>query len=185
MGVPAITYRETVYEYYDHGYYRLPNLLSHQCFDFEELRETLGKIVSGELGAAGGDERKALIDYYLTGQDGPLACERIVDVVEKIMDGRSELPKPALQSRLEGWYRANKRRLKKWYKSFLPGSKYRPEFQRHRYPGLSLEELRSRLSRLQQLLGDSKELKIVQISDYVFRISPRSPGVKSPAFKDA
>ena len=171
MGVPAITYRATVNEYYDHGYYRLPNLLSHQCFDFEELRETLGKILAGELGAASGAERKALIDYYLTARDGPLACERIVDVLEEITEGRSGLPKPALSSRLDGWYKATKRRLKKTYKSFQPGSKYRPEFQRHRYPGLSLAELRSRLSSFQHLLGDSGDLKTEQISDYVFRIS--------------
>jgi surface carbohydrate biosynthesis protein len=171
MDIPAITYRATVNEYYDYGLYRLPNSLSHQCFDFEELRDTLRKIHAGEIGAAGGDERKALMDYYLTAQDGPLACERIVDVVEKIMEGRSELPKPALLQRLHGWHKATWRRFVKWYKSYLPDSKYRPEFQRHRYPGLSLDELRARLSLFQQVLGDSEELSIEQISDFVFRIS--------------
>ncbi len=43
MGVPAISYRATVNDFYDHGFYRLPNLLSHQCFDFEELSITLRK----------------------------------------------------------------------------------------------------------------------------------------------
>jgi surface carbohydrate biosynthesis protein len=60
MGVPAISYRASINENYDYGFYRLPNLLSHQCFDFEELSTTLGKILAGELGAAGGDERKTL-----------------------------------------------------------------------------------------------------------------------------
>ena len=49
MGVPAITYRKSVNEYYDNGFYRLPNLLSHQCFSFEELRSTVEKILAGEL----------------------------------------------------------------------------------------------------------------------------------------
>jgi len=32
----------------------------------------------------------------LAAQDGQLACERIINVLEEIMEGRSELPKPAL-----------------------------------------------------------------------------------------
>ena len=38
MGVLAISYRTTVNDFYDHGFYRLPNLFSHHCFDFEESR---------------------------------------------------------------------------------------------------------------------------------------------------
>jgi len=171
LEVPAIAYRATVNEYYDNELYRLPNELSHQCFDFEELRETLGKILAGELGAAGGDERETLIDRYLVARNGPLASERIVDVLEEALNGRSELPKPALGNRLEGWYRATTRRLKKRYKSRLPGSIGAPKVQRHRFPGISLEEVRARMSRFQQLLGESGELKVEQISGNIFRIS--------------
>jgi surface carbohydrate biosynthesis protein len=81
MGVPAITYRETINEAYDFGFYRLPNLISRPCFNLEELEVTLAKILSGELGTAGGDDRKQLIDHYLAAHDGPLACERIINVV--------------------------------------------------------------------------------------------------------
>jgi surface carbohydrate biosynthesis protein len=49
MGVAAISYRPTVNDYYDLGFYRLPNLLSYQCFDLEELRATLGDILAGRL----------------------------------------------------------------------------------------------------------------------------------------
>jgi hypothetical protein len=76
-----------------------------------------------------------------------------------------------LGDRLEGWYRATKRRLKKRYKSYLPGSISAPEVQRQRYPGIALEEVRARVSRFQELLGDSEELKVEQIFDNIFRIS--------------
>ena len=167
MGVPAVTYMATRDEYYDHGYYQLPNRISHQCFSFAELRETLEKIFAGQLGAAAGEERKKLLEYYLTARHGRLACERIVDVLEAV----TSLPPSGLSDQLVGTYRANWRRFVKWYKSFLPGSKYRPSFQRHRYPGLSLEQLRERLVRFQNVLGDITELKTEQISDYIFRIS--------------
>ncbi len=172
MGVPALSYQATVNEDYDYGYYRLPNLLSHQCFDFEGLCRTLDKILAGELGAADGAERQALIGHFLAAQDGPLACQRITDVLEHILEGRHGVPKPSLAKRINGRYRASQRRLIKGFKARLPGSKYRPEFQRHRYPGLSLEEMQKRIDRFQHLMGEAGELKVEPISDHVFRISP-------------
>ena len=171
MGVPAISYRAAVNEYYDYGFYRLPNLLSHECFDFKELQVTLERILSGELGTANGDERKALIDQYLSAQEGPLACERMVDVLEGMMEGRMKLPKPPLHDRLSGWSMSTIRTLIKRAKERLPASHNRPEFQNHRYPEVSLDEIRARLSRFQQVLGDSKEVEVEQISSQFFRIN--------------
>jgi surface carbohydrate biosynthesis protein len=171
MGVPAISYRAAINENYDYGFYRLPNLLSYQCFDFEELRLTLEKILAGELRAAGGDERQTLVDQYLAALDGPLACERIVDVCEKIRDGQSETAKPALRHHLRGQCMATMRTLKRKLKARLPGSRKKPEFHRHRYPEVPLEEIRARISLFQQVLGDSSELQVDQISDQFFRIS--------------
>jgi len=171
MGVPAISYRATVNDYYDHGFYRLPNMLSHQCFSFNELRTILTKILSGEIGAADGDERKALVDHYLTAADGRLACERIIDVLDKVMEGRSELPKPSFQSRFSGWCMANVRHLLKRVKVYLPGTHAPPEFHRHRYPGSSLEELQTRLKKFQQILDIEEELRVKQLYSHIFQIS--------------
>jgi surface carbohydrate biosynthesis protein len=172
IGVPTISYRATVDEYYDQGFYRLPNTLSYQCFDFEELRETLKSILAGQLGAAGGDERKELIDHHLAALDGPLACERIVDVLAEIMEKQSEESAiPTLGDRLKAWFRSSKRTMKKQYKSRFSNSHNRPEFLRHRYPGISLEELSTRISRFQKVLDDRTQLKIEEIADHIFRIS--------------
>jgi surface carbohydrate biosynthesis protein len=171
MRVPAVAFMASRDEYYDYGYYRLPNIISHQCFNFEELRETVAEIFAGKIGAADGDERQGMIDYYLEAQHGALACERIVDVVEKIVNDRSQLPKTALPDQLQGRYLANWRRLVKWVKSFIPGSKYRPEFQRHRYPGLTLNELNKRIGKFQKVLDDNTALQAKQISDYIFKIN--------------
>jgi surface carbohydrate biosynthesis protein len=171
LGVPAITYQATVNKNYDYGYYRFPNLISHQCFSFEEMEATLRGILVGEIGAADGDERRALVDHHLAAREGPLACERMVDVLEEIMEGRSALPRPPIHSRLRGRYGATKRRLQKWAKSHIPGSKYRPEFQDYRYPGLSLDEIRARISRIQKILGHAEEPEAEQLSSHIFRIS--------------
>jgi hypothetical protein len=172
MGVPAISYRAAIDEAYDMGFYRLPNLISHQCFDAVQLRQTLSQIFNGELGAADGDERRALVTRYLAAQDGPLACERIVDVLADKMDRRPNLPTPSLRDRLLGRGFAGWRRLVKYVRKHLPGKHAPPEFHRHRYPGISLPELTNRIARIQQVLGNESAIKAEQIADQIFLIRP-------------
>ncbi|UCD77130.1 MAG: hypothetical protein JSW26_17075 [Desulfobacterales bacterium] len=174
MGVPAVSYRAKINEEYDLGFYRLPNLISHQCFDADQLLETLNRIINGELGAADGDDRRELVKKYLSAHDGPLACERIVDVLASIMEARPELPKPTPNRRALGWSLANWRRFNRYIRKYLPGKHAPEEFHRHRYPGISLVELEERISRLQQVIGDRVKLNITQVSDQIFLIGPRS-----------
>jgi hypothetical protein len=173
MRIPAISYRATIDEKYDYGFYALPNQLSHQCFDFDQLQQTLSKILAGELGAADGDKRLALIDHHLSGHKGPLACERIIDVLEKIVDGLSGLPNPLLWGRLEKWIKTTKRRVGQRSKLRVARSDKSREFQSHKYPEIFIGELRSRVSKFQQVLGKGRELKVEQIYPKLFRIGAR------------
>ena len=174
MRVPAISYRETANDTYDYGFYQLPNRLSHECSNFEQLQATLMKILAGELDAVDGNESKVLIDHHLAATNGPLACERIVDVIEKIMKGTSQLPEPTLINRLNGWTVATSRRFIKKLLSYLPDSHNRPEFHRHRYPGTSLDEIRERVSRIKKALDDNSVAQVEQISSEIFKISPQA-----------
>jgi surface carbohydrate biosynthesis protein len=171
MRVPAISYRATVNDFYDLGFYRLPNLLSHQCFDFEELQSTLKDILTDRLGPAGGAEREELVKHHMVALEGPLACERIVDTCEQTLNDGAELPEPTVGYRLNRWYLAKGLGLVNRYKAHLPGEFNKPAFQRHRYPGISVEELDARLSRFQHILGYSEKLKVEEISDHIFRIT--------------
>ena len=127
--------------------------------------------MNGTLGAAGGEDRRRLLAPFLSSWSGRVASERIIDTLESILEEHSELPQQPLGDRLQGWQRATRRRLIKRFKGYLPGSKYRPEFQRHRYPGLTLDEMRERVTRFQQLLGDSKPLRVDRLGDHIFRIA--------------
>jgi len=171
MKVPAITYRASVNDKYDFGFYRLPNLVSHPCFNFEELQATLRKIFDGKFDPAPGDDRKRLIGHYLAAQDGPLACQRMLDVFEDMVAERTQLPRPGLGSRFSGTSLWTVRTLIKRYKDSRPGSHNRSEFQQHRYPQVSIEDMRERVSRLQRVLGQKRELKIKLEFNQFFRIS--------------
>jgi surface carbohydrate biosynthesis protein len=170
MNVPAISYRASINEDYDNGFYRLPNGLSHECFDFEELRKTLEKILSGELGIPRGAGCQPLIDRYLEAQDGPLACERMVSVLETMSDVPAGHGMQSVSAWLQRWILAKGLNLARHVKSRLPGSHNRPEYQLHRYPALPLEDVRNRIARFQELLGYKKEFRVEPVSDVMFRI---------------
>jgi len=174
MRIPAISYRATVNDYYDNGFYRLPNKVSHQCFSLEELQETLQRILAGELGAADGEERQALIEHYLAAQEGPLACERIIGVLRGMTTSHAGQSTHPAGGRFERWLATKGLQLVRQVKSNLPGSHNRPEFQRHRYPGISTEELKQKVSHFQRLLGYEQSLVITQVSDGIFHIDIQS-----------
>ncbi|MBW1981290.1 MAG: hypothetical protein JRJ12_08700 [Deltaproteobacteria bacterium] len=169
MGVPALSYRATIDERYDLGFYRLPNLLSHQCFSFEQLRDTLEKALAGQLEVAGDDDRQAIIAHYLAARHGPLGCERMLDVIEEMLaagldsNSSNTLVRRTVSAGLQ---------VARNLKYHLPGSHNRPEFQQHRYPGISMAELQQRISRFQELLGDDRQLTVETISPVLFLISP-------------
>ena len=168
MGVPAVSYRAVVDTDYDYGFYRLPNLASHECFDMQELIHLLREILDGRLGTANGDDRRRLIDHHVASCTGPLACERIVDVLETMSppsDEGSEF------DRLQGWAWAIGRTLVKRAKARLPGSHNKPEFQQHRYPEVSFEDVKGRARRFQRVLGHSYDLKVRMIQQQFFEIS--------------
>jgi len=171
MGVPAISYRPTVNDHYDDGFYRLPNMISHQCFDFDQLQDLLHKIVNGRIGAANGDKRTSLIEHYLAAKDGPLACERMVDVLEKISDTPDNLNTEPITKQIEHWVLSKGLQLAKGIKSHLPGSHNKPEFQRHRYPVIPIEDIKSKLALFQKLLGHDEPLQVEPMSEVIFRIN--------------
>ncbi len=171
MGVPAVSYRATTNDNYDYGFYRLPNMLSHECFNFDELQQTLKNILCGKLGVGNGGERQALIDHYLAAQKGPLACEKIVDVLERAAVDLSNLPGPPLEDRLKGKFKATKRRIRRWFKLRKADPTRSREHQQKKNPDVPLAEVRKRVARFQQVLGDDGHLNVEQTSQNLFRIS--------------
>jgi surface carbohydrate biosynthesis protein len=172
LGVPTVAYRKTIDEGYDHDYHRLPNLVSIECFTLDQLQATLAKIISGATADDDSDKRKAIMDHHLAALNGPLACERMVDVFEMINNGHSQQPEVAIQQRLRAWFWAHKRRFKKRFRGYFPDMSHnRAKFLRHRYPGISMEELQARVSRLQEVIGDTEPLRIEPVYRQFYRIS--------------
>jgi hypothetical protein len=95
----------------------------------------------------------------------------MLDVLDTIAEKLDLYSSPTLNKKLTRWFLTRGLHLAKGIKSHLPGSHNRPEFQRHRYPGISKSALETKLLQFQQLLGNSRDLKIEQVSEVMFKIS--------------
>ena len=169
LGVPAISYLATFNKYYDYEFQGLPTKLSHQCFNLNELKLTLRQILAGEVAAATGDERKALIDHYLVAQDGPLACERVVNVLMESGYGLKVLPATPALVRTRGWLRCNIRavRARANLRRSDPSRKF---YQRHRFAELSVADIEQRIERFGKLLNRFDTIKVGSHSQNIFQI---------------
>jgi surface carbohydrate biosynthesis protein len=171
LGVPAITYRVRDSDAYDFGFYRLPNMLSHQCLNFGELKVTIQKILDGKLRIADGSEQRALIDNHISAQSGLLACQRIVDVIEDLTSGRIDKPSLSLRERLNRWCVAKGLRLHEIIEPYFFSTGERPEFLQHRYPEIAREEIEDRVSRFKKILGYDRKINVEKQYHQLFQIS--------------
>jgi surface carbohydrate biosynthesis protein len=173
MRVPAITYRASISEAYDFGFYRLPNSVSQPCFNFDELQSTLRQIAEGTFNPDESAERRQIVAHCLAAVEGPLACERMVDVLEQMAREPNGRNRPGMGERLKGWLLWAGRTRVKRYKDSRPGSHNRPEFQKHRYPDVAIEDIRDRIARFEKLLGPGLDLRAEKWLQQFFRINAK------------
>ena len=112
------------------------------------------------------------MEHHLAALNGPLACDRMVDIFEEISSQQQIEPAPALKDRLTSRVWATRRRLKKRIKGFKTDMSHnKAGFLAHRYPGISRADLHTRLAQFQEALGDRTELKVEKIFHQFYRIS--------------
>ena len=170
LRVPAISFLATLNKYYDYDFQGLPTKLSYQCFNFKELADTLSRILAGELAAAEGQERNDLIDYYLAAQEGPLACERIVGILQTSGYSEKQFPARPLGTFIQGWLFAKlKAALTNLY-MHRPGPN-RQAYHDHRFPEISVAEIEKKVARFGELLDRFDTIKVEPYAKHVFRIN--------------
>jgi surface carbohydrate biosynthesis protein len=168
MQKPALAYRPVTAEVFD---LELPNALSQQCFDLDELRDTLGAVLSENAGCRHTDEQSRLIDRQLAARFGPLAVDRIADVLEQRAAALGRSPRPSVGQHLRGRLAATQRSLvKRHIKARVPQHRNNPDYQRNRYQGISLDELRARIERLAGCLGRFRGLQVEGVAEHVYRM---------------
>jgi hypothetical protein len=171
LQVPAISYRPVVNENYDSGFYFLPNRLSHQAFDGNQLVQMITDVLAGRLSGFKDNESDSIVRRYLAALGGPLACERIVDILENAAAGSSPKRKTRQTNRMIVMALSKGRQAVNYFRSIFSKSFAPPQFHRHRYPGISLEQLRLKVFRFQTILGHTNPIHIEQVSTQIFKIT--------------
>jgi surface carbohydrate biosynthesis protein len=169
MEKPALCYRPVTADVFD---LELPNALSQQCFDLDELRAALREVLIENAGCRHTDEQRRLIDRHLAAREGKLAADRIVDVLEQRAAVQGNGPRPSAGQYLRGWLAATQRSLvKRHIKARIPQHRNNPDYQRNRYQGISLDELCARIERLGKCLGRFRDLRVAGVAEHIYQIS--------------
>jgi surface carbohydrate biosynthesis protein len=172
LGTPSISYLATLNKYYDFEFQGLPTKLSYQCYTFDELKKTLACILTGELGFADSEERKSLVDYYLSARHGRLACERIVDVLIASGYGKKRPPAQPMGTYIQGWMHAKLKATATKLYMHRPGPN-RQSYHDHRYPPVSVAEIEQKITRFGKLLNRFGHIEVKEYSRHLFQIRNR------------
>ena len=169
LGSNLISFGPTEGEGRDFGRaWRSPDILSHTCDDFTSLHEILERLITEEPCRCNGMEDKKVINEFLASQQGPLACEKIVDVLEKCLYRQNEI-QPV--KRLTAIFRANTTRWgSKTAKVFVRKPRKAHESRRAAHHDLSPEQVSEKLNRFQAILGNPVKLRVEKLFKHVYRI---------------
>ena len=164
---PAVAYRPVIDERYE---INLPNDLSYPARNEDELFDTLSQILGGELGPCDGPEYWRCAHHNIAALDGPLASDRIVDLLKEIECRPLQGGTHGIVGYAWGWIQATLRARSKRANAGKPGHKNNAEYQRQRFPGLELAEVRDRLDCLITQSGRFQGLQVQKLEENIFRI---------------
>ncbi len=166
LETPAVSYMPVTSDTCD---YHLPNGLSHCASTPEGVRQMLEGILSGRLGPVDEAIRERLFRRHLAATRGPLACDRVVDVLlASGYAGHRPAPMPA--TRFSAQVRCHWRTLQKRVNSLRPNHRNSVAYHAHRFPDISAAELNERIARFRRLLGRFNGVRAEARSRYVFGI---------------
>lgn len=167
LGTPAVAFQPVTDDVYD---MTLPNSLSHHAADLKDVGKTVRSIVSGEIGVRDDPEVREILGRHLAALDGPLAADRMIDVLVDAgyLEGLPTLP--PLSRRLEARLHLRGRTLVKRVNRYRQGHRNNEAFHRHRFPGVSVAELEERMARFESELGRFNGVRIQQVADYIFTL---------------
>ena len=174
LDVPVVAYRPVTSEHFDK---KLPNSLSHQAFNLEELQTLIESLINDKLSPDPDVVRaqKQLLARHLAAVDGTLAAERIVAVLEQFDDELTHKPTPRISTYLMGKLQAATRRYKREYNAHFHRKRAnrseRFRYLRHIFPEIELSEVESRIDRLRQALNRFSEVKVQQVDHGIFEVT--------------
>ncbi len=163
---PAITYKPIVSERFDR---HLPDALSLLAGTIDDLIDHVGPYAEGSAAPGRIEAGSGVLGRHLASQQGDLACDRIIDIIKPRLD----LLYNGAHSKFAGGMarlRAKVRAVEKTLNSGVSGSKNWHVYEKHRFPGASVDHVEARIARLDELTGRFKHVRVDRIADGVFEL---------------
>lgn len=167
LDTPSVTYQPVTSGCFD---YHLPNSLSHQALAPEQVRELLEAVLDGDLGSVDEARRREIFNRHLASLEGPLAAERVMDVVQEAGYGSGPPPWPGARKFALAWLVSNARTLLKHINMRRQGHWNSAEYHAHRFPEIGAEEVDRRIRRLGAQLGRFDGIHAQQASRFLFHV---------------
>ena len=168
LDTPTVSYQPVMAEEFD---FELPNSLGRRVVSLNELCIMVHAMVKGELGPLDYFARRKILDPHIAALDGPLAAERIVQVLEAEGYGKRQPPASSMKDHIQGRVQNNFRTMVKRVNMRRPGHRNNLAYHAHRFPDISAEEIEKKVARLGKLLNRFETIKVIQLSKHIFRIN--------------
>ena len=168
LGTPTVNYQPVKSEVFD---FELPGLVSRCVFSLDELCTTVRAIVKGEIGPLDYTDRRKILDQHIAGLDGPLAAERIIQVLEAGGYNKRQPPATSLNTYAHGWIQHHLRAMKQRINMHRPGHRNNLSYHAHVFPEISAPQIMRKIARMGKLLNRFESIKVTKISKHIFRIS--------------
>jgi hypothetical protein len=167
LGKPAVSYQPVISEPHD---FHLPNSLSHSARDLPELEQIVRDLLDAKTPPLGGPERRLVLERHVSALEGPLAADRIVDVLLETGYAERRPPAPNPLRFGCGWLINRARTANKLLKLRSSDHRNSEAFHAHRFPGVTADELQQGIQYFGRQLDRFHDLQVRQISDHIFRI---------------
>jgi surface carbohydrate biosynthesis protein len=177
LGVPSLAYLRTFNPEYDMDFQGLPNRLSEQCFDFDSLVAALRAVLDGKGSPLVTSERDVLMNHYVAARTGPLAAERILDVLYATWRQQGGRATVALPTRLRAALLSRVKAMATRLFMHLPG-RNRADYHNHRFPRLGTEDVARRITQLGRTLGRFSSVQVRERGEHLFEVFA-APGASS------
>jgi surface carbohydrate biosynthesis protein len=168
LGTPSVSFMPVTSIKFDH---ELPNALSYRVGSVDELCRTVQSIVDGQLGPRDYQQRRKRLDPHIASLEGSLAADRMVDALEQGGYHTQRPPATPFSDYAHGWIHNRLRTAVKHINMRRPGHHNNLAYHAHRWPDISIEELRARATRMGRLLNRFSGIQIEPYSKNIFRIS--------------
>ena len=168
LGRPAISFEpKDVYP----GEENLPNFLSCRARSQQELFALISQCLETNQPLPQTDAQWKEISRFIGATNGPFASEQIAQHIRELSqrDCNGLLSSP--MSRFSGKFLSRLRKMEKDLRYLWPGHKSSKAYNIHRYPGLKLGEVQSRVASFAKITGKFETLSVNHCREHIFLIT--------------